>query len=224
MLLITDTGIGMDKDTLHKVIQGNYTSTGSGIGISSIKKSVAILNGTFHMESTVGEGTSTEITIPIKLCKLFLSEKTTTHECSMCLGNPALESSFFEEKISWWLKNKNIAVIDDIDINCEIVKSILLSLGAVNVTIFNTSEEIESFKDSANSFNMAFIDMNLFPDNHLTGADICKLMTAESIKVLVSGSNANSSGFSAVLNKPLSVADMRNCIYGLIRIEQDKSL
>jgi two-component system, OmpR family, sensor histidine kinase BaeS len=72
LIIISDTGIGMNEDDLRFVFERFFRveksrdrkSGGSGIGLTIVKKLVEAHGGTIRMESRLGEGTSVEIHLP----------------------------------------------------------------------------------------------------------------------------------------------------------------
>ena len=60
IISITDTGIGIEKNNLHKIFEPYFTSKekGTGIGLSTVEKIISEHNGTIDVESIVGEGTT----------------------------------------------------------------------------------------------------------------------------------------------------------------------
>ncbi len=67
-IVITDNGIGIDKEYLPKIFEMFYraseTNVGSGLGLYIVKEGVNKLNGTIKAKSTLGKGTTFEIRIP----------------------------------------------------------------------------------------------------------------------------------------------------------------
>ena len=60
IISITDTGIGIDNNNLHKIFEPYFTSKekGTGIGLATVEKIISEHNGTIEVESIVGEGTT----------------------------------------------------------------------------------------------------------------------------------------------------------------------
>ena len=60
IISITDTGIGIDSNNLHKIFEPYFTSKskGTGIGLATVEKIISEHNGTIDVESIVGEGTT----------------------------------------------------------------------------------------------------------------------------------------------------------------------
>uniref|UniRef100_UPI004055D3C5 sensor histidine kinase n=1 Tax=Agathobacter sp. TaxID=2021311 RepID=UPI004055D3C5 len=64
---ITDTGIGMDNETLQLMYTPNYTtkSNGHGLGLCIVKETIKIHGGSISCESAPQKGTSFTIFLPI---------------------------------------------------------------------------------------------------------------------------------------------------------------
>ena len=64
---IEDTGRGMNEATLARCTELFFSTrrSGSGIGLALCKKVTEEAGGRFRIESTLGEGTRVEITLPI---------------------------------------------------------------------------------------------------------------------------------------------------------------
>jgi len=67
VLLISDNGSGMDPLTLNQIFKPYFTtkSTGIGLGLYNVKKSVDALNASIEVESDLGVGTRFRVEIPL---------------------------------------------------------------------------------------------------------------------------------------------------------------
>ena len=71
-LLITDQGIGMDKDVKKRIFDKFYqgdksrATEGNGLGLSLVKRILELENGNVEVDSEPGKGTSLIVSIPIK--------------------------------------------------------------------------------------------------------------------------------------------------------------
>lgn len=69
MLRVSDTGIGIPKDDVQRVFERFYRVDkshnkqipGTGLGLSIVKHGVSYHNGTVHLESTEGVGTTVTV-------------------------------------------------------------------------------------------------------------------------------------------------------------------
>lgn len=63
---IVDNGSGMDPESVRRAMQGGFTSkaTGTGLGLGICRHLVSAHGGTFHLESSPGQGTTIRLTFP----------------------------------------------------------------------------------------------------------------------------------------------------------------
>ena len=64
---VEDTGVGIPPEDLTKIFDLYFTTKhrGSGIGLSLVYRTVQLHHGTIDVESTVNQGTTFVITLPI---------------------------------------------------------------------------------------------------------------------------------------------------------------
>jgi Response regulator receiver domain/Histidine kinase-, DNA gyrase B-, and HSP90-like ATPase len=66
---VRDTGEGMDSDTLVKAVEPFFSTKGlgkgAGLGLSMVHGLVEQSGGAFHLESTVGQGTTAYLWLPV---------------------------------------------------------------------------------------------------------------------------------------------------------------
>jgi len=64
---VIDTGIGIKKEHLSRVFDRYHTTkeTGTGLGLAVVERVVSAHNGTLHIESTEGEGTTFTVYLPL---------------------------------------------------------------------------------------------------------------------------------------------------------------
>ncbi|TSD66085.1 GAF domain-containing sensor histidine kinase [Inquilinus sp. KBS0705] len=70
---VTDTGVGLDTDSINNILSGNASSTngtsgeqGYGFGLALVKHLVDSLKGTMHIYSQPGQGANFEVVLPQK--------------------------------------------------------------------------------------------------------------------------------------------------------------
>ncbi len=68
-LRVADNGIGMDEGTLQTIFEPFFTTkpfgSGTGLGLSTVHELVSHANGSVHVESTVGQGTTVDVILPL---------------------------------------------------------------------------------------------------------------------------------------------------------------
>ena len=119
---VSDTGIGMSQDYLTKIFEAftrerNTTMskiTGSGLGMSIVKKYVDLLGGTIDVESEPGKGSTFTVTLKHKIADESYYVKKHIEE-------PGTGSEILE--------GRNILLAEDNDLNAEIAEVILESAG-----------------------------------------------------------------------------------------------
>ena len=119
---VRDTGIGMSQDYLTKIFDAftrerNTTMskiTGSGLGMSIVKKYVDLLGGTIDVKSEIGKGSTFTVTLKHRIAdEGCYTEK---HVEELETGSEILEG-------------RNILLAEDNDLNAEIAEVILERVG-----------------------------------------------------------------------------------------------
>ncbi len=119
---VSDTGIGMSRDYLTKIFDAftrerNTTKskiTGSGLGMSIVKKYVDLLGGTIEVESELGKGSTFTVTLKHRIADESYYVKNNDENPETC---------------SEILEGKNILLAEDNDLNAEIAEVILERAG-----------------------------------------------------------------------------------------------
>jgi len=79
VLNIEDTGVGMDKETLDKIMErfarGSSNREGTGLGLPICQSLVKLMGGTMNIQSTLGKGTSIWVTIPCNVLVMTKKKK-----------------------------------------------------------------------------------------------------------------------------------------------------
>ena len=137
--ILSDTGIGMDKEFIPKIFEAftqednSNTSSfiGSGLGMAITKNLVEMMNGEIHLESNKGKGTTFYVTITLKN-----SEKNEENKIKEEIQTP----------IS--LEGLNILIVDDVTINAEILKKMLSMKKITSVVEHNGKDALDNFKNN----------------------------------------------------------------------------
>ncbi|MCB4437935.1 response regulator [Alteromonas sp. McT4-15] len=157
VVIISDTGIGIDDDTQMKMFdrfyRGKHATThrypGAGIGLSVAKRSLDKLGGSLSVNSTVGIGSEFKVHIPIKP-----------------LETPIIEVSS--------PSNAKFAVVDDLEISRLHLQSIITSQG-FSARTFSSGAELINLHDEVLQFSAIIADLYM---PGMTGLELVKTLSA----------------------------------------------
>ncbi len=124
---VTDTGIGIKKDTIPHFFDAFKNETeatngyiaGTGLGLSIVKQLVELMGGTITVSSVYGEGSSFNVII-----KQTVSDPEPIGELSI---NKYGEVKKYRYRSKFTAPNARILIVDDNEMNLEIEKMLLLS-------------------------------------------------------------------------------------------------
>jgi CheY-like chemotaxis protein len=166
---VTDTGIGIPKDQQTNLFQSFFQADssiarrfgGTGLGLAISKKIVELMQGEVNVESDVGKGSSFIFTIHVKIPAS--SEET---------ASAPLES-VVEEICDY--TGKRILLAEDVEINREIVITLLEPLGVEIIEAEDGQKAYDLFRTNADTIDLVFMDIHMPGVN---GYDSARLIRA----------------------------------------------
>ena len=139
---VTDTGEGMDEETLKSIFEPFFTTKqatkGTGLGLAAVYGTVNTHHGCIEVTSTQGSGSTFRVCLP-------LGRKPTP---SLPVAESPLERA-----------SGRILVIDDEEILIQTVSAILRKDGYDTATCTDSSEGIEMYRKSPGNFDLVLLDM-----------------------------------------------------------------
>ncbi len=139
---VTDTGEGMNEETLKSIFEPFFTTKqatkGTGLGLAAVYGTVNSHNGCIDVTSSTETGTTFRVCLP--------------------LGRKPSPSIQVEESPREHASGR-ILVIDDEEILIQTVSAILLKNGYETVTCTDSREGIELYRQSPSSFDLVLLDM-----------------------------------------------------------------
>lgn len=133
---VTDTGIGIPDHMVKKIfdsfVQVNSESNrkygGAGLGLSIVKKIVRQLNGTIKMDSTLNRGSTFTVSVPFKIAKNFVGQKSRHSKLDLRLPNGLkillAEDNLMNQKLVLMILNDFDVAVDLAENGVEAVKAI----------------------------------------------------------------------------------------------------
>lgn len=169
---VTDTGIGIDQQTLKNIfkpyVQGDSSITaiggGIGLGLNICKQLVELHGGTISVKSAVNEGSTFSFTLP--LANEFEQEANIQKQVFM---EVAVGKGDTESELSIHPEHSRILVVDDDSVNVAIYKQILVS-GHYDVFTCTTGKEALELLNKA-SFDLVISDV-MMP--YMSGYELTK--------------------------------------------------
>ncbi|EJL6262796.1 aerobic respiration two-component sensor histidine kinase ArcB [Vibrio cholerae] len=201
---VEDTGIGIPEAEQEKIFamyyqvksgKDNLHAVGTGIGLAVSRQLIKLMGGDISVNSEEGFGSTFTVTIRVPL-----------------LAEAPIEIEPQEPQTQL-----NIFMVEDIELNITVARSLLESMGH-KVTVAMTGEEaIQGFNPT--EYDLVFLDIQL-PD--MTGFDIAHYyrthysslppLVALTANVLKDKEEYRQKGMDAAISKPLSVAAVREVI------------
>ncbi len=139
---VTDTGIGMDKETQKKIFDPFFTTkemgVGTGLGLASVYGIIKNHEGFINVYSEKGQGTTFNIYLPISSKEISKSRK------------PPQELSKGTE---------TILLVDDEEMIIEIGQEILQTLGYQVIAVKTGQEALEIYGRNQKNIDMVILDM-----------------------------------------------------------------
>jgi signal transduction histidine kinase len=158
---VTDTGIGISKEQQDKLFQSfvQVDSSiarkfgGTGLGLAISKKIIEMLQGKIWIESEEGKGSSFIFTIH--------AEIPPAGEGKTSVSGEERGGEIPEDETEVNYGGKRILLAEDVDINREIVISVLEPLGLEIVEANNGQEAFDKFKSNPGDFDLIFMDIHM---------------------------------------------------------------
>ena len=145
VLIVSDTGIGMDKETLDRVFDPYFTTKeigdGTGLGMAVVHNIVETHGSTITVHSKPGVGTTFRVYFP-----LVVTSDVKTEEA------PDIEKPVGHEFVLF---------VDDEEANRSVVEKGLSRLGFHVTTVPSALEALDLFQDDTAAFDVVVTDLTM---------------------------------------------------------------
>ncbi len=134
---VSDTGIGIEPSKLEAIFENfaqadNSTTRvygGTGLGLSISKKLVEMMRGRIKVESTLGQGSTFSLSIPLP-------------------NDQNAQKQAFDTQI---LQDKKVLIVDDIAVNCQVLSKRLRNWDMKPETVEDAVDALTLLKERASS-------------------------------------------------------------------------
>lgn len=220
-IAIADTGKGMAAEDRERIFQeftrlsGAQGEEGFGLGLSIVKKLVALLEGTIDVQSKLGEGSCFTVALPLYPVGESITESQPITESQSSSENEATAMNEAATAIPL-MKVIRVLLIDDDKIQLSLTAAMLKQHGIDAVCCEQLEELIEQLRTSV--FDVLLTDIQMPAIN---GFDLVKLLRASNIPqaktIPVIAVTARSEmdkfalhehGFAGCLHKPFTVKEL----------------
>ena len=154
LLEVSDTGVGMDEQTLNRIFDPQFTTkvTGRGLGLASLLNAVQRHNGAVEVESHVGKGTVFRVYFPV--------EERVEEEVS---GAPTHSSEN-------WSGYGMALIADDEEAIRSITTTLLERRGFEVISAADGQEAVDLYTQHAEDVTFLLLDINMPGLNGLEAA------------------------------------------------------
>lgn len=206
-LTISDTGYGMDEETLERIFDPFFTTKpvgeGTGMGLAVVHGIVRSHRGAISVDSKVGEGSRFSIYLPL----LHVSEEEIPSESPMALPGGS----------------EHLLLVDDEEMLRAMYQRMLRRLGYRVTLAENGEEALKLLRDNPDQFDLVIVDQ-VMPG--MTGLDLAqeiRQLRPEIPILLMTGftepaimEKARRLAIPEYLNKPILMTDMARSIRRLL--------
>ena len=146
LLSVTDTGSGMDRETLNHIFDPFFTTKetgkGSGLGLATAYGIVNAHGGYIHCYSEPGQGTTFKIFFPVQESDVLQPEKAVPPD-----NSPG--------------GRETILVVDDEPEIRELTREVLESLGYAAMIASSGEEALDIYKQQGKNVDLVLLDLNM---------------------------------------------------------------
>lgn len=158
LLRVSDTGFGMDRDTMAQIFDPFFSTKergeGTGLGLAVVHGIVTKLGGQITVSSEPGKGTVFQIYFPV----VDMEEAVKQGKTASVLGG----------------KERILVVDDEVEL-AEMIQRMLADLGYDATSFTDSVEALQEFTGDTKAYDLVITDMTM---PSITGAELARRMVA----------------------------------------------
>jgi signal transduction histidine kinase/DNA-binding NarL/FixJ family response regulator len=239
---VSDTGVGIKEDDKKRLFSEytqlytkyNRAIEGTGLGLSITKKILILMGGDISFESEWNKGSVFTAWFPQKVIN------PAPLGVEAVRGLQALNFTEDRAKINKHIKRTlmpygKVLVVDDVAVNLDVARGLLLPYGLRVETALSGTEAIERIRKGAPRFDVVFMD-HMMP--HVDGEEATRIIRQEigtdyarTVPIIALTANAVKenrdrllqNGFTSFLSKPIDIFDLDKMLNEFIRNKRAES-
>ena len=203
LIEVSDTGRGMDHETLSHIFEPYFTTKGkgegTGLGLSVVHGIIKSYQGHITVYSEASCGSRFHVYLP----------KTTLESCTPeSIHNETLPTG-----------TERLLVVDDEEMVTSLLKKILVSFGYQVTTVGNSQEALAMIEQAPMAFDLLLTDLTM---PHLTGFELARrvmtirpdlpIILCTGFSELINKEEAQAVGIRAYLTKPVSGQELAQVV------------
>ena len=225
--VIKDTGIGMSEEFQKKLFTpferaDNVNAyNGTGLGLSITKQIVELMNGTIHIDSALGKGTTVTVWLPMPIA--------TKEQCQAALNSGTALKADAASARSDKSRVERILLAEDHKLNQEIIKRLLQKRNYEVQCTADGAQALEAFSSSAvGAYAAVIMDIRMPVMDGLAAAKAIRALKrpdAKTIPIIAMSANAYDedvqksldAGMNVHLSKPIEPEKLYDKLTQLIQ-------
>jgi signal transduction histidine kinase/CheY-like chemotaxis protein/HPt (histidine-containing phosphotransfer) domain-containing protein/PAS domain-containing protein len=234
---VSDTGQGMREDQIDRLfdeysrfnMQTNRGISGTGLGMSIVKRLIDMMDGQISVESEVGKGTAFTVRLP--------QENVGSAVCGAELADSLRNFRFYSMSISKkaqivceYMPYGSVLIVDDVASNLYVAKGLLTPYGLRIETAASGTEVIEKIKNGS-EYDIVFMDHMMPVVDGLEAVKIIRDMgytrpvIALTANAVVGQSDVFlANGFDGFISKPIDSRELDAALKSFIRDQQPREV
>ena len=222
-VLVKDSGIGITEEqqrnlfTPFEQADGSISRRfgGTGLGLSISKRIVELMDGRIWVESAPGKGASFIFEVTVLLA-----------ECSV----EACEAITEMQDVNGIFKGNRILVAEDVDINRDIISSILEETGIEIDFAVNGAEAVKRFESAESEYELILMDIHM-PE--MDGYEATGRIRSSNREIPIIAMTADvfkedierclNVGMNGHLGKPINIAEVISTVRAFLYAEKELS-
>lgn len=215
-IIVKDTGVGISKEDAKNLFQdfvqvrkhANRQVEGTGLGLAIVQRIVDRMGGAIRLESDEGKGSQFIVQLPLeRLSKNPQKNKSPAHDSP-------LENDF---------SLLRVLVVDDVEMNCIILKALLSELGVKHITEEFDGEDAVKLIQQGHQFDVILMDIRMPKMDGLEASQMIRMLAYDKPIIAVTANAFEedkqaclNAGMNYFLSKPIELEKLKDILQTIL--------